>query len=261
MAPRSPAPGPRRGPPNLTGALKGAGYTDVVFIDAMTDHVDDDALRARLAELKPDIVGVTAITPAIYKAERVLEVAKEVVPNAVRILGGIHATFMFKQVLSEAPWIDAIVRGEGEAILLNLVKAVDEGQWPQARDSIEGLAFRDGETIRATKAAPTIKDLDSLKPDWSILEWSKYIYTPLNVRVAIPSMARGAPSPAASAASGSSGATTATATRRRWSTRLKSSSPNTAWASSSSRTKSRRFTRRSSSSSAKSSSRVGCLTR
>jgi hypothetical protein len=33
----------------------------------------------------------------------VLEIAKEVVPDALRVLGGIHATFMYKQVLSEAP--------------------------------------------------------------------------------------------------------------------------------------------------------------
>ncbi|MCU0698550.1 MAG: magnesium-protoporphyrin IX monomethyl ester anaerobic oxidative cyclase [Myxococcaceae bacterium] len=177
----------------LTGALKGAGYTDVVFIDAMTNHLDDEVLRAKFLELQPDLIGVTAITPAIYKAERVLEVAKEAVPNAVRVLGGIHATFMFKQVLTEAPWVDVIVRGEGEHILINVVKAVDAGEWPARRDTIEGLAFRDGEQIRATKAAPTIKELDSLTPDWSILEWGKYIYTPLGVRVAIPSMARGCP--------------------------------------------------------------------
>jgi anaerobic magnesium-protoporphyrin IX monomethyl ester cyclase len=62
------------------------------------------------------VVGSTAITPSIYKAERVLEIAKEVVPDALRVLGGIHATFMYKQVLSEAPWVDVIVRGEGEEI-------------------------------------------------------------------------------------------------------------------------------------------------
>ena len=44
------------------------------------------------------------------------------------MLGGTHATFMFKQVLSEAPWIDSIVRGEGEEILVNMVKAIDEGR-------------------------------------------------------------------------------------------------------------------------------------
>jgi anaerobic magnesium-protoporphyrin IX monomethyl ester cyclase len=177
----------------LTGALKSAGFTDVTFIDAMTNHIDDDALAARLAELQPDIVGATAITPSIYKAEKALEIAKQVAPNAITMLGGVHATFMFKQVLTEAPWIDVIVRGEGEEILINLVTCIAEGRFPADRATIEGLAFRDGDQITATKAAPTVKNLDAITPDWSILEWSKYIYVPLGVRVAIPNMARGCP--------------------------------------------------------------------
>jgi anaerobic magnesium-protoporphyrin IX monomethyl ester cyclase len=103
----------------LAGHLKDAGFTDIHFIDAMTNDLSDEDLAARLKELKPDVVGTTAITPSIYKAERVLKIAKEVVPDALRVLGGIHATFMYKQVLSEAPWIDVIVRGEGEEIFLN----------------------------------------------------------------------------------------------------------------------------------------------
>ena len=114
-------------------------------------------------------------------------------PDTVTVLGGVHATFMFNQVLSEAPWIDAIVRGEGEEIFLNFVRAVDEGRWPAARGEILGLAYQDGTEITATAAAPTIKDLDSLTPDWSLLEWEKYIYIPLGKRVAIPNMARGCP--------------------------------------------------------------------
>jgi anaerobic magnesium-protoporphyrin IX monomethyl ester cyclase len=35
--------------------------------------------------------------------------------------------------------------------------------------------------------------VDSISPDWGILEWEKYIYIPLGVRVAIPNMARGCP--------------------------------------------------------------------
>ena len=98
----------------ITGALKAAGFDDIRFSDAMTNTLTDDQLRALLAEAKPDIVGATAITPSIYKAERALQIAKELFPSAVTVLGGIHATFMYKQVLSEAPWIDVIVRGEGE---------------------------------------------------------------------------------------------------------------------------------------------------
>jgi anaerobic magnesium-protoporphyrin IX monomethyl ester cyclase len=177
----------------LAGHLKGAGYTDVHFIDAMTDDLDNDEVRRRLAALSPDVVGCTSITPSIYKAEEILKAAQDVCPDAIRVLGGVHATFMYKQVLSEAPWVDVIVRGEGEEIFLELIRAIDGGRWPSGRGAINGLAFRDGDRIVATQAAPTVKDLEAIKPDWSLLDWSKYIYVPLNERVAIPNLARGCP--------------------------------------------------------------------
>ena len=178
----------------LAGALKAQGYTDVHFVDAMTNDLAEDVLRERLVALDPDIIGCTAITPSIYKAERVLEIAKDCCPRALRVLGGVHATFMYKQVLSEAPWIDVIVRGEGEEIFAELVASVAEGRWPEDRAAIKGLAYTaDDGTIVATPAAPTVKDFDKITPDWSLLEWEKYIYVPLGVRVAIPNMARGCP--------------------------------------------------------------------
>ncbi len=82
------------------------------------------------------------------------------------LLGGVHATFMFKQVLSEAPWIDAIVRGEGEEILVEVVRAIEAGAWASRRHAIKGIAFTEtaaeGAQIVATPAAPTIKDLDGI---------------------------------------------------------------------------------------------------
>jgi anaerobic magnesium-protoporphyrin IX monomethyl ester cyclase len=177
----------------LAGSLKAAGYTDIHFIDAMTDHLSPGQLRVKLAEIQPDVVGTTAITPSIYVAEETLALAKEVLPNVKTVLGGIHATFMYKQVFSEAPHIDVIVRGEGEEIIVNLIRAMDEGRWPADRRKIKGLAFIDGEEIVATQAAPTVKDLDGIDPDWSLLKWDQYIYVPLGVKVAIPNMARGCP--------------------------------------------------------------------
>jgi anaerobic magnesium-protoporphyrin IX monomethyl ester cyclase len=101
-----------------------------VFFDAMTNHLTTEQVRAKFEEHKPDIVGCTAITPAIYKAEELLKIAKEVDPAIVTVLGGIHGTFMYPQVLTEAP----------------------------------------------------VADLDRIAPDWSILEWAKYIYIPMGVR-------------------------------------------------------------------------------
>ncbi|RVT52574.1 magnesium-protoporphyrin IX monomethyl ester anaerobic oxidative cyclase [Rubrivivax albus] len=178
----------------LTGYLKAAGYTDVTFVDAMTHHLDDEQVRARIVELQPDIVGCTAITPAIYKAERLLQVAKEVNPGIVTVLGGIHGTFMYPQVLKEAPWIDAVVRGEGEQVFLNLVRAVDDGSFARDRSGVRGIAYAEADgTVVATPAEPPIQDLDRIRPDWGILEWDQYIYIPMNRRVAIPNFARGCP--------------------------------------------------------------------
>jgi anaerobic magnesium-protoporphyrin IX monomethyl ester cyclase len=177
----------------LSGALKQAGYTDIRFIDAMTDHIDDAALESLLLAERPDAVLCTAITPAIYKAQETLAMVRRLHPAAVTILGGIHGTFMYGQVLSEAPWIDYIVRGEGEEIVVNLVRALDTGVLPAARREIKGIAFLEDGAPVATTPHPPIQDLDSLTPDWAILDWAKYIYIPLNCRVAIPNFARGCP--------------------------------------------------------------------
>ena len=80
----------------LTGSLRRVGFDDIHFIDAMTNDISDDDLADRIAAVAPDVVGVTAITPSIYKAEEVLRLAQERVPDALRMLGGVHATFMYK---------------------------------------------------------------------------------------------------------------------------------------------------------------------
>ncbi|MEZ4457443.1 MAG: magnesium-protoporphyrin IX monomethyl ester anaerobic oxidative cyclase [Gemmatimonadales bacterium] len=177
----------------LSGALKAAGFTNLRFIDAMTDHIDDAALTAILRDERPAAVLATAITPAIYQAQTTLRLVREVHPDAVTILGGIHGTFLYPQVLAEAPWIDYIVRGEGEEIIVELIRALAEGRLPADRDSIRGLAFLDDGEAVATPPQPPIADLDGLTPDWGILDWDKYIYIPLNCRVAIPNFARGCP--------------------------------------------------------------------
>lgn len=177
----------------LSGALKAQGFADIRFIDAMTFNIGEEELRRQIADYAPDVVGATSITPSIYKAERALQIAKEARPQAVTVLGGVHATFMYRQVMAEAPWIDAIVRGEGEEIIVDLVKAIDGGGWPAHRSEIKGIAYVEDGKVVATPAAPTVKNIDAIVADWGILNWDKYNYIPLGVKVAIPNMARGCP--------------------------------------------------------------------
>jgi hypothetical protein len=138
----------------------------------------------------------------------------------VRVLGGVHATFMFKQVLSEAPWVDVIVRGEGEEIIVNLVNAIAAGATGvTSLRKIEGLAFVDDGQIVATQAAPTVKNLEAISRTGACSNGTNTSMCRWACAWPFPTWRAAARSPVRSARSGSSGATIACATRRRWSTR------------------------------------------
>ncbi len=179
--------------PYVGGALKTAGFTDIEFIDAMSNFIEDDELAKILQDRQPDVVLATAITPMIYKSQSTLKLVKQICPNAKAIMGGVHPTYMYREVLSEAPWVDYIIRGEGEEVTVNLLKAIANGTDKIDRQTILGIAFLEEEKVVATPAHPPIKDLNTLTPDWSLLDWDKYIYTPLNTRVAVPNYSRGCP--------------------------------------------------------------------
>jgi anaerobic magnesium-protoporphyrin IX monomethyl ester cyclase len=145
-----------------------------------------------MAELQPDVVGTTAITPVDLRGRAVLRDRQGGRPNAVRVLGGIHATFMYKQVLSEAPWVDVIVRGEGEEICHRADARHREGRWPADRARSRASPSRrrrDRRDARRLHRQGPRRDQARLVA----LEWEKYIYIPLGTRVAIPNMARGCP--------------------------------------------------------------------
>jgi anaerobic magnesium-protoporphyrin IX monomethyl ester cyclase len=178
----------------IGGALKQAGFDQVRFVDAMAEDIPDDQIEEIIRKNNPDVVMTTNITPSIFKAQAIMKIAKKVNPKIKTIMGGIHSTFMYPQVLSEAPETDYVVRGEGEEVTVNLIREIAAGTDLKNRGDITGIAYIDDDgKVFATAAHPVIEDLDTLSPDWSLYDWDKYIYTPLNCRLAVPNFARGCP--------------------------------------------------------------------
>lgn len=178
----------------IGGALKQAGFNQVKFVDAMADDLPDETIEEIIRKNQPDVVMTTNITPSIFKAQDIMKTAKKVNKNIRTIMGGIHSTFMYPQVLTEAPETDYVIRGEGEEVAVNLMKSIAAGTDKEDRAEITGIAYLDDEgKVFATAAHPVIEDLDTLSPDWSLYDWDKYIYTPLNCRLAVPNFARGCP--------------------------------------------------------------------
>ncbi|MEN8154045.1 MAG: cobalamin-dependent protein [Acidobacteriota bacterium] len=173
----------------IGGELEKAGY-EVDFYDAMSKFHDYDQIRERLKSSKPDFVGVTAITATINDALGVLRIAKEEDPDVVTIIGGVHPTFMYEEILSTSERIvDYCVIGEGELTTPELLNAHLKGE---DMSQVKGLAYLDGDNLVKTADRPFISDLDSLSPAWHLADWSDYpLYFIDDSKVAILSSSRG----------------------------------------------------------------------
>ncbi len=81
--------------------------------------VEDSTLEAVVREFAPDVVGITANTTQITAAWRDAELVKTL-SNAPVVLGGPHPTTLPEESAAK-PYVDVVVRGEGEAIWLELL--------------------------------------------------------------------------------------------------------------------------------------------
>ncbi|MFH1020803.1 MAG: radical SAM protein [Pseudomonadota bacterium] len=173
----------------IAGSLRRAGY-EVDYYDAMALWHDWPEIRARLADFRPAVVATTAFTASIVDAVALLRLAKEVNPEVVTVIGNVHATFCYEELLAaDDTIIDFVVRGEGEQTLPGLLDCLNNNDDPA---KVRGLAFRKGGKVHVTPAAPFIEDLDSLPTAWDLVEWPIYTYRPKkDSTLAIVSSSRG----------------------------------------------------------------------
>ena len=116
-------------------------------------------LLKEVVELRPDIVGITCFSPNRFSSLDIGREIKGLLPETMIILGGIHVSFLYDQILKNFDFVDMVVRGEGEETLLELVDSLKEGN---ALDKIRGLAFRRSSDIVVNEKRESIKDLDRL---------------------------------------------------------------------------------------------------
>jgi len=147
---------------------------EVEVIDCEALEMDHEKLRAKLASLEPNVVGITATTATIQAALVSARVAKEACPTATVVLGGPHATFMDEQILSENSEVDVVVRGEGEQTLIELVDVISKSN-PKGLDEVAGITFRKNGQIIRTPNRPLIQNLDELpSPAYHYFALEKY---------------------------------------------------------------------------------------
>ena len=91
----------------------------VSLIDAHGEGISWKKLRKIVENMRPDVLGLSAMSPVRHSAYRAARLLRPFVRHIV--LGGPHPAAVGRQVFDECPEIDFAVLGEGEDILVQLV--------------------------------------------------------------------------------------------------------------------------------------------
>lgn len=128
--------------------LERAGYK-ICLIDST---ITPDFQKRILEEVKDALcLAISLVTgPMIRETAAVAKAVKAWSPDFPIILGGWHPSLLPQQTL-EAPYIDYVVRGQGEDAMLELVQHLSSGAAP---DLIAGIGFkRNGKVIFSPERA------------------------------------------------------------------------------------------------------------
>jgi anaerobic magnesium-protoporphyrin IX monomethyl ester cyclase len=128
---------------------------EVRVLDLLVSQFSEEKVHRCLAEFSPEVVGTTAVTMNYPASSNILKLCKSFDENVITVIGGPHVTFCAEQTLKEAPWIDLVVRAQGEHTMLDIVRGKKPAEIP-------GLVFREGDGVVATGDSPWIENLDEL---------------------------------------------------------------------------------------------------
>jgi len=150
---------PNLGLVNLAGNLPGhdVRVLDLVLHKPRIRRV----LEGILAEFRPQLVGLSAMTFQFDTLIRVARFLRSRDPAVKLAAGGYHPTLMAREIAAANPDLplDFLIRGEGEATFRDLVNALEEPEPDLTR--IAGLSYRQGNSWRHNPDRPLL-DLATL---------------------------------------------------------------------------------------------------
>ncbi|WEU41104.1 MAG: B12-binding domain-containing radical SAM protein [Candidatus Odinarchaeum yellowstonii] len=159
----------------LTAVLRNKGF-QVKLFDLTAIPTTPESFRKLVEDYNPDIVGFSIIADAVNTSMILAGVVKKVNPNCLVIGGGISPTFLYHEILSNCPYFDIIVRGEGEYALLEIVELADKNMLWSNINNLKGVAYRANGVVKINEGVNIIKKLDELPiPDRSALTFN-YTY-------------------------------------------------------------------------------------
>lgn len=164
---------PPLGPLYLSSILKRdfGSDVDIRLLHMWPEKKSMNSFRKVMAEWKPEIVGITALTGDGDAVRDISGAAKEISPGVHVSCGGPYPTHC-PEDFQKFTEVDSILRGEGEGAISGLLRCVTGG----SVSDIQGISIRNsnGELSDSGRCQP-VDDLDAIPfPDWSLLELKEY---------------------------------------------------------------------------------------
>ncbi len=110
---------------SIAAFLRDKSAHDVDILDAQLDDLDYDQVLAAVRAFAPDVVGITAFTVQLVDVHRTVQTCKDAGVRYV-VVGGPHVND-FPRECRDLAGVDAVVKGEGQQPMLDLVNAWARG--------------------------------------------------------------------------------------------------------------------------------------
>lgn len=131
------------------------------------------AVLEALKKVKPDVVGLTAMSFQYDSAIRIARLIKGIDPRTKIAIGGYHATLMYEN-LADSPdskYLDFIFRGEADTSFNELIDKMESGL---PLDSVGGISYRENGSFRHNRSR-ALADLNDIKfPNRKARIWKGY---------------------------------------------------------------------------------------
>ncbi len=160
----------------LATALRRAGH-EASVLDCTKSELTLEGFRQFLkTDSAYDICGFQTYSCEVDQVNRCLQIVRETIPHAVRIIGGAHPSGS-PDCLDAIPEADFAFLGEGETSLAQFCNALSSSTTP-IWQSVPGLLWRENGTIRNTAryAEPNLDNLGF--PAWDLIDPSTYPAAP-----------------------------------------------------------------------------------
>ena len=129
----------------------------LLFLNNVSHQIARDRIMSSIEEWCPQVVGFQIFSMNRVSTYKVLDEMKSLCPDVLVVLGGIHASVMYQQIIERYTQAIVVI-GEGEVTLSELVKSIET---KSSYEQVEGLAFyRDGKVV-CTPKRPLINNLGS----------------------------------------------------------------------------------------------------